>query len=191
MFQEEGLSVNWQLNQGSSLGRAPGCIAIIITINQNGHFNFLLSTKSYFWLFNFLTKKVILFFNVNQKGYFNYLLSTKTVVLYWQPKGMQTSPHISDLKTKINSPGQVTNKQKIQIKKPTITITSDLNSNRQLPKPGDRSNFNTHKTRWKCFINNERPTGQKKKQLLDGRTVENKGKLILTEIFPSVQKHDI
>ena len=27
--------------------------------------------------------------------------------------------------------------------------------------------------------------------LLDGRTVENKAKLILTEIFPSVQKHDI
>ena len=26
---------------------------------------------------------------------------------------------------------------------------------------------------------------------IDGRTVENKGKLILTEIFPSVQKHDI
>jgi hypothetical protein len=25
--------------------------------------------------------------------------------------------------------------------------------------------------------------------LLDGTTVENKGKLILTEIFPSVQKH--
>ena len=25
----------------------------------------------------------------------------------------------------------------------------------------------------------------------DGRTVENKGKLILTETFPSVQKHDI
>ena len=34
------------------------------------------------------------------------------------------------------------------------------------------------------------PTGQKQ-QLLDGRTVENKGKLLLTEIFPSVQKHDI
>ena len=33
-------------------------------------------------------------------------------------------------------------------------------------------------------------TGQKQ-QLLDGRTVENKGKLIQTEIFPSVQKHDI
>ena len=28
-------------------------------------------------------------------------------------------------------------------------------------------------------------------QLLDGTTVENKGKLILTEIFPSEQKHDI
>ena len=27
--------------------------------------------------------------------------------------------------------------------------------------------------------------------LFDGTTVENKGKLILTEIFPSVQKHDI
>ena len=27
--------------------------------------------------------------------------------------------------------------------------------------------------------------------LLDGRTGKNKGKLILTEIFPSVQKHDI
>jgi hypothetical protein len=50
--------------------------------------------------------------------------------------------------------------------------------------------FNTHKTCWKFCINNERPTGQKQ-QLLNGRTVENKGKLILTEIFPSVQKHDI
>ena len=28
-------------------------------------------------------------------------------------------------------------------------------------------------------------------QILDWMTVENKGKLILTEIFPSVQKHDI
>ena len=27
--------------------------------------------------------------------------------------------------------------------------------------------------------------------MLAGTTVENKGKLILTEIFPSVQKHDI
>ena len=46
-----------------------------------------------------------------------------------------------------------------------------------MPKPGDRSNFNTHKTCWKCCYNNERPTGQK--QLLDGRTVEHKGKLII------------
>ena len=30
-----------------------------------------------------------------------------------------------------------------------------------------------------------------KQQLFDGRTMENKGKLIRTEIFPSVQKHDI
>ena len=29
------------------------------------------------------------------------------------------------------------------------------------------------------------------KDILDRTTVENKGKLILTEIFPSVQKHDI
>ena len=36
----------------------------------------------------------------------------------------------------------------------------------------------------------KRPLGQKQ-QLLDGRTVENKSKLILTEIFPSVQKHYI
>jgi hypothetical protein len=35
---------------------------------------------------------------------------------------------------------------------------------------------------WKCFYNNERPTGQKQ-QLLDRRTVENKGKLILTFIW--------
>ena len=34
------------------------------------------------------------------------------------------------------------------------------------------------------------PTGQKHKQIA-GTMVENKGKLILTEIFPSVQKHDI
>ena len=27
--------------------------------------------------------------------------------------------------------------------------------------------------------------------ILDGTTVENKGKLILTEIFPSVQKHPV
>ena len=27
--------------------------------------------------------------------------------------------------------------------------------------------------------------------IIDGTTIENKGKLILTDIFPSVQKHDI
>ena len=43
------------------------------------------------------------------------------------------------------------------------------------------SNFNTQKTCGKCCINNERPTGQKQ-QLLDGRTVKNKGKLILNAI---------
>ena len=31
----------------------------------------------------------------------------------------------------------------------------------------------------------------RKLNILDGTTVENKGKLILTEIFPSEQKHDI
>ena len=46
------------------------------------------------------------------------------------------------------------------------------------------SNFNTHKTCWKCCINNERPTGQK--NTTAGTTVENKGKLILiTLIFNS------
>ena len=89
----------------------------------------------------------------------------------------EVAKHISDLKSMINNPGQVTNKNS-KFKNPTITIISDLNSNCQRPKPGDRSNFNTHKTCWKYFINNERPTGQKQ-QLLDGRTVENKGKLIL------------
>ena len=42
----------------------------------------------------------------------------------------------------------------------------------------------------KMLYINERPTGHKQ-QLLDGRMVEYKGKLILTEIFPSEQKHDI
>ena len=31
----------------------------------------------------------------------------------------------------------------------------------------------------------------RKINIIAGTTVENKGKLILTEIFPSVQKHDI
>ena len=40
------------------------------------------------------------------------------------------------------------------------------------------------------LLNNEWPTGQKQ-QLFNGKTVENKGKLVLTEIFPSMQKYDI
>ena len=41
---------------------------------------------------------------------------------------------------------QAKQQTKIQnFKKLTITIISDLNSNCQLPKPGDRSDFNTHK----------------------------------------------
>ena len=51
-----------------------------------------------------------------------------------------------------------------------------------------QQDFNTHKTCWKFCINNERPTGQKQ-QLLDGRTVENKGKLI--PIINSEVQHDI
>ena len=35
------------------------------------------------------------------------------------------------------------------------------------------------------------PSFRKIVVVFDGRTVENKDKLILTEIFPSVQKHDI
>ena len=43
----------------------------------------------------------------------------------------------------------------------TITIISDLNSNCQKPKPGDRSNFNTHKICWNCRTNDDRSTGKK------------------------------
>ena len=51
---------------------------------------------------------------------------------------------ISDFNSKINSPDQATN----TMWKPKIKLISDLNSNCQLPKPGDRSDFNTHKTCW-------------------------------------------
>ena len=44
----------------------------------------------------------------------------------------------------------------------------DLNSNCQLPKPGDRRNY---KICWKCRVNDERPTG-KKTQLVIGMAVE-------------------
>ena len=58
--------------------------------------------------------------------------------------------------SKIKSPDQATKK----FWKLTITIISYLNSNCQLPKPGDKRNFNTHKTCWKCLITDERPTGK-------------------------------
>ena len=40
------------------------------------------------------------------------------------------------------------NQQKFKILKTKNYKISDLNSNCQLPKPGDRSNFNTDKTCW-------------------------------------------
>ena len=55
----------------------------------------------------------------------------------------QTSPLISDLNSKINSPDQTTKK----FRNPTIEIISHLSFNCQLPKPGDRRNY---KTSWKC-----------------------------------------
>ena len=64
------------------------------------------------------------------------------------------------------------------------TLTKTLTYHR----PGDRSDFNTHKPvddvviATKCL--QDRNTN-----IIAGTTVENKGKLILTEIFPSVQEH--
>ena len=53
------------------------------------------------------------------------------------------------LPVKIKNHGFLTsNKQKFKILKPNNYNNSDLNSNCQLPKPGDRSDFNTHKTCW-------------------------------------------
>ena len=51
---------------------------------------------------------------------------------------------------------------------PTIKIISNLNSNCQLLKPGDRRNFNIHKNSWKCRID-ERPTRKKTQHWLGGR----------------------
>ena len=76
---------------------------------------------------------------------------------------VQTSPLISDLNSK-------TEQQK-KFQNPKIEIISDLNSNCQQPKPGDRRNSISYKTCWKCRANDERPTG-KKTQLLSGTTVE-------------------
>ena len=45
----------------------------------------------------------------------------------------------------------------------------------------------------KCTENNVRPTGKKSTTIGwdDGGKIDNKNEIILTEIFPSVQKHDI
>jgi hypothetical protein len=63
---------------------------------------------------------------------------------------LQTSPLISDLNSKINSPGQATK----EISRPNNQNNNDLNFNCQLPKPGDRKNalsffnkFHYHKKR--------------------------------------------
>ena len=45
-----------------------------------------------------------------------------------------------------------------------------------------------HKTIANIYFNKEQ---DRNINIIAGTTVENKGKLILTEIFPSVQKHDI
>jgi hypothetical protein len=66
---------------------------------------------------------------------------------------IQIFTHISEWNSKISSPGQATNK--------ILKINNYNNQWFKLPKSGDRSNFNTHKTCWKCCINNERPTGKK------------------------------
>ena len=73
-------------------------------------------------------------------------------------------------------------KQQTKFWKPTITIISDLNSNWQLPKPGNRRNFNTHKTCWKYGINDKRLTGKKHTTFGwdDGEKI--------CQIFPSVHE---
>ena len=70
-------------------------------------------------------------------------------------------------------------KQQKTFRNPTIEIISDLNSNCQLPKPGDRINFNTLKI---SRINDERPTGNKNAIIEwdDGGKISNNNKLILT-----------
>ena len=67
----------------------------------------------------------------------------------------------------------------VQAVDPVIRVPNILAQN-WVTKPRDRSNFNTHNTCWKCCINNDRPTGQKQ-QIFDGKTVKNKGKLILMD----------
>ena len=56
----------------------------------------------------------------------------------------------------------------------------------QLPKPGDRST-STSTRPVENVVLTTKGLNDRNNLLLDGRMVENKGKLILTEIFPSVQ----
>ena len=89
---------------------------------------------------------------------------------------IQTSPHISDLNSTINSLGQVTNKNLKLKKKPTITIISDLNSN-----SNSRPNQETEVTSTRPDENvvlTTKGLHDRNIQLLDGTAVENKGKTI-------------
>ena len=62
----------------------------------------------------------------------------------------------------------------------------------KLPKSGDRTEVTSTPTRpVENVVITTKGLQDRNNLLLDGRTVEIKGKLILTEIFPSVQKHDI
>ena len=72
---------------------------------------------------------------------------------------------------------EATNKNS-KFKKLTITIISDLNSNCQLPKPGDRSDFTTP-TKPVDNVITTKGLQDRNINILDGTTVENKGKLIL------------
>ena len=81
----------------------------------------------------------------------------------------------------------LTSKLNIEFKKKLVKCykIGDLNSNCQLPKSGDRKNFNTHKTCRKCCYNNER-LQDRNNLLLDGRTMESKGKLIHFVVPPEI-----
>ena len=88
------------------------------------------------------------------------------------------------MNSKIHSPGQATYKSSKFKKKKNLKTknynNSDLNSNCQLPNPGDGSNFNTHKKKpVENVVITTKGLQDRNNLLLDGRTVENKGKLIL------------
>ena len=76
---------------------------------------------------------------------------------------------------------QLQPKQKINICKPNLTLDK-VNFSKVF-------NIKLGSVRF-CYVS-FLSLNKQKQQLLDGRTVENKSKLILIEIFPLVQKHDI